>query len=43
MNKEFLSFDGSVKKNQRESLSPYKIAVVLFIKIYCSDTMSRGK
>ncbi|KAJ8667297.1 hypothetical protein QAD02_008959 [Eretmocerus hayati] len=35
MNKEFSSIDGSVKKHQRESVTPYKIAVLIFIKNYC--------
>lgn len=43
MNKEFSSLDESAKKNQMESVTPYKVAVVVFIKIYCTDTRIKGK
>lgn len=42
MNKEYSSLDGSVKKSQRESLTPYKVAVVMFIKMY-ADTKATEK
>ena len=38
MNKEVLSIDGTAKKTQRETLTPYKIAIVMFINIYCDET-----
>ncbi|XP_014222514.1 anaphase-promoting complex subunit 5 [Trichogramma pretiosum] len=38
MNKEFANIDGSAKKTQKESLTPYKVAVLMFIKLYCNET-----
>lgn len=41
MNKEYLNLDGSGKKSQRESLTPYKVAVVIFIKIYTGSSIAK--
>lgn len=38
MSKDILNIDGNVKKIQRETLTPYKIAVVILIKEYCLET-----
>ncbi|XP_011865096.1 PREDICTED: anaphase-promoting complex subunit 5 isoform X2 [Vollenhovia emeryi] len=38
MSKEFVTVDGNVRKIQRESLTPYKVATVILIKEYCNDT-----
>lgn len=38
MFKEFVTVDGNVRKNQRETLTPYKVATVILIKEYCNDT-----
>lgn len=38
MSKEFVTVDGSVKKIQKENLTPYKIATVIFIREYCNET-----
>lgn len=38
MSKEFVTVDGNVRKIQRETLTPYKVATVILIKEYCNDT-----
>ena len=38
MNKEVLNIEGAAKKTQRETLTPYKIAIVMFVNIYCDET-----
>lgn len=38
MNKEVLNIEGAAKKSQRETLTPYKIAIVMFINIYCDES-----
>lgn len=40
MSKDILSLtpDGSVKKIQKENLTPYKIVTVILIKDYCNET-----
>lgn len=42
MNKEVLNIEGATKKSQRETLTPYKIAIVMFVNIYC-DENGKGK
>lgn len=37
MSKEFVTVDGNVRKIQRETLTPYKVATVILIKEYCND------
>ncbi|XP_043461028.1 anaphase-promoting complex subunit 5 [Leptopilina heterotoma] len=39
MNKEVLNIEGATKKSQRETLTPYKIAIVMFINIYCDESV----
>lgn len=41
MSKEFVTVDGNVRKIQKETLTPYKVATVILIKEYCNDT-TRG-
>lgn len=38
MSKEFVTVDGNVRKIQKETLTPYKVATVILIKEYCNDT-----
>lgn len=38
MARELVSIDGSVKKVQKEHLSPYKVAIVMLIKEYCNES-----
>lgn len=35
--KDMFNFDGNIRKIKREPLTPYKIAVVGLIKIFCND------
>ncbi|KAL0098394.1 hypothetical protein PUN28_008359 [Cardiocondyla obscurior] len=37
MSKEFVAVDGNVKKIQRETLTPFKVATLILIKEYCND------
>ncbi|XP_011643849.1 anaphase-promoting complex subunit 5 [Pogonomyrmex barbatus] len=37
MSKEFVTVDGNVRKIQKETLTPYKVATVILIKEYCND------
>lgn len=36
MNKDI---DSVTKKSQRETLTPYKIAIVMFVNIYCDESV----
>ncbi|XP_031826496.2 anaphase promoting complex subunit 5 ida [Nomia melanderi] len=38
MSTDFLNIDGNIKRVQKESLTPYKIATVILIKEYCNET-----
>ncbi|XP_018347045.1 PREDICTED: anaphase-promoting complex subunit 5 isoform X2 [Trachymyrmex septentrionalis] len=38
MSKEFVTVDGNMRKIQKETLTPYKVATVILIKEYCNDT-----
>ncbi|XP_076645488.1 anaphase promoting complex subunit 5 ida isoform X1 [Halictus rubicundus] len=38
MSTDFLNIDGNIKRIQKETLTPYKIATVILIKEYCNET-----
>lgn len=38
MSKDFVTVDGNVKKIQKESLTSYKVATAILIKVYCNET-----
>ncbi|KZC12695.1 Anaphase-promoting complex subunit 5 [Dufourea novaeangliae] len=38
MSTDFMNIDGNIKRVQKETLTPYKIATVILIKEYCNET-----
>lgn len=38
MSTDLMNIDGHIKRLQKETLTPYKIATVILIKEYCNET-----
>lgn len=38
MSTDFMNIDGNIKRVQKETLTPYKIATIILIKEYCNET-----
>lgn len=38
MSTDLINIDGNIKRVQKETLTPYKIATVILIKEYCNET-----
>ncbi|XP_053994438.1 anaphase-promoting complex subunit 5 [Hylaeus volcanicus] len=38
MSTDFMNIDGNIKRVQKETLTPYKVATVILIKEYCNET-----
>lgn len=38
MSVDLMNIDGNIKRVQKETLTPYKVATVILIKEYCNET-----